>query len=153
MYLYKLGQQLFVFFMKDLKTMLLFMTMCNTELFHNPYWIVITQFDDNEDGYCVTDEGEPVGYLEMLSSGLVYSFGSSLTTILSLHLCWESWFNFCLQFYIGIFLFCYFSHSVLIQLMYKQCIKYYKTLNRDTSKMYCFTVLSSYQVNKKKLMK
>ena len=76
MYLYKLGQQLFVFFMKDLKTMLLSMTMCNTELFHNPYWIVITQFDDNEDGYCVTDEGEPVGYLEMLSSGLVYSFGS-----------------------------------------------------------------------------
>ena len=73
MYLYKLGQQLFVFFMKDLKTMLLSMTMCNTELFHNPYWIVITQFDDNEDGYCVTDEGEPVGYLEMLSSGLVYS--------------------------------------------------------------------------------
>ena len=114
MYLYKLGQQLFVFFMKDLKTMLLFITMCNTELFHNPYWIMITQFDDNEDGYCVTDEGEPVGYLEMLSSGLVYSFGSSLTTILSLHLCWESCFNFCLQFYIGIFVFCYFSHSVLI---------------------------------------
>ena len=56
-----------------------FHTPCNTELFHNPYWIVITQFDDNEDGYCVTDEGEPVGYLEMLSSGLVYSFGSSLT--------------------------------------------------------------------------
>ena len=99
-----------------------FHTLCNTELFHNPYWIVITQFDDNEDGYCVTDEGEPVGYLEMLSSGLVYSFGSSLTTILSLHLCWESFFNFCLQFYIGIFVFCYFSHSVLIQLMYKQCI-------------------------------
>ena len=103
-----------------------FHTLYNTELFHNPYWIVITQFDDNEDGYCVTDEGEPVGYLEMLSSGLVYSFASSLTTILSLHLCWESCFNFCLQFYIGIFSFCYFSHSVLIQFMYKQCIKYYK---------------------------
>ena len=57
---------------------------------------MITQFDDNEDGYCVTDEGEPVGYLEMLNSGLVYSFGSSLITILTLHLCWESFFNFCL---------------------------------------------------------
>lgn len=42
---------------------------------------MITQFDDNEDGYCVTDEGEPVGYLEMLSSGLVYSFGSSLNHV------------------------------------------------------------------------
>ena len=51
---------------------------------------MITQFDDNEDGYCVTDEGEPVGYLEMLSSGVGVFF------------CFQSYYNSQFTFVLGI---------------------------------------------------
>ena len=73
---------------------------------------MITQFDDNEDGYCVTDEGEPVGYLEMLNSGLVYSFGSSLSTF-SVYICTGNHFS--------IFVYCFtlvFLYFVMFPILF-----------------------------------